>query len=66
MLGSLLDIIDEQRGVVLTRMAIENRKSEFCRYQGEARKLLSFGEHLKKLVRLKDERAADKSPNGRI
>jgi hypothetical protein len=65
-LRSLLDIIDEQRNLVLSRMAIENQKSEFCRFQGEARGVLKFGEHLKKLVRLRDERAADKSPNGRI
>ena len=65
-LTSLLDIVKDARVNVVNRMALEHDPTEIFRYQGGAAALTLFGEQLKKLVRLRDERAADKSPNGRI
>lgn len=65
-LKSLLEIIEEERNVVVGRMSNENKRSDFCRQQGAVRELAHLGEHLKKLVRLKDGAATDKSRIGRI
>jgi hypothetical protein len=58
-------ILDVCRETVLERMANETNHDDLCRYQGAARQFVALKIELAKQVKVKDERAADKSPNGR-